>query len=126
MSREPRDALHQAGESPEDTVSTWNKGQVRRLETPAQTDRKTKRRPHEAKRSARLVAITFPSPEWKDYIKAKAAELGDEKRQSDLLVYCLSYAFAALESGELEPPDLGTIKGHQRAGEAFDLPFEPS
>jgi len=88
-------------------------------------ERKTTRHPHEEKRSARLVGVTFPSSAWKSYLADKATELGDAKRQSDLIVYLLSYAIAALESGELEAPDLGEIPGHRRAGEALDLFWEP-
>jgi len=120
----PKNPLQQGDTDPSATVQGWQEEQPKRL-VPAAPERKTKRRPHEEKRSARLIGVTFPSSAWKGYIADKAAELGDEKRQSDLIVYCLSYAFAALETGELQVPDLASVPAHQRVGEALDLFWEP-
>ena len=117
-----RNPLEQNGARPEDTVTRWQQAEPERLEPEAA--RKTKLRPHESKRSARFVGITFPGPEWKDYITRKATELGD-MRPSDLVVYCLSYAFEALESGDLPRPDASGVRVHHRAGEGLDLPWRP-
>ena len=116
-----RDPLKQGGEKPEETVQAWQADEPRRLAP--ESARKTKRRPREEKRSARFMGLTLPTPAWKLYIADKARELGI--RPSDLVVYCLSYAFAALESGDLTRPDGAEIEGHHRAGETLNLPWRP-
>jgi len=120
----PKNPLEQGDTDPGVTVQGWQEAEPKRL-IPAAPERKTTKHPHEEKRAARLVGVTFPSSAWKQYLASKAAELGDAKRQSDLIVYLLSYAIAALEAGDLQAPDLAQIAGHQRAGEALDLFWEP-
>ena len=116
-----RNPLEQDGARPEETVDRWQKEEPKVLEQ--ESTRETKLRPHERDRAARFMGITFPEAEWKDYIKRKAAEL--DMRPSDLVVYCLSYAFEALESGDLPRPDASGVRVHHRAGEGLDLPWRP-
>ena len=120
-----RDGLQYGDDDAQEHLEDWKQGE-RRLQ-PAEEEKKAERqpRPHEVKRAARLVGVTFPSPAWKSWIRAKAAELGDKDRLSDLLVYCLSYAFAAIESSDLTAPDLERIRSHYRASETLDLFWKP-
>lgn len=94
-----------------------------KAEEEAQKARKTKLRPHETKRKARQMSVTFRTPEWKEAVQEKANEWG--LRPSDLLTYCLSYTMAAVESGKLEPPKGKGSRFYHRAGEFLDLPWEP-
>jgi hypothetical protein len=79
--------------------------------------------PHEKKRKARQMSLTFPSPEWKQAIKEQADKWN--MRPSDLLVYCVSYTMQAIEDGEVRRPDGRVGRFYHRAGEALDLPWEP-
>jgi hypothetical protein len=70
------------------------------------------------------MSVTFPTPEWKRTLQDKADEWG--LRPSDLLTYCLSYTLAAVESGQLEPPQGKRGRFYHRAAEFLDLPWEPA
>ena len=94
-----------------------------KAEAEAAKARKTKVWPHETGRKARQMSFTLPSAEWKTTLQDKANEWG--LRPSDILVYCLAYTMAAIESGEIQPPKGDGRRSRHRAGESLDLPWKP-
>jgi len=116
-----RDAFEQEQQTAKGVVERWHKEQA--VPLPPEKTRQTRRWPHEEGRAGRQTSVTFPTPAWREYIGRKAAALGI--RPSDLLVYCLAYAFAALESGELLDPDTSRFQRHHRAGKTLNLSWEP-
>jgi hypothetical protein len=85
--------------------------------------RKTKRTPHETDRTARQLAVVFPTPEWKEAVLELAAEWN--VRTSDFLTWCVSYAMRAVADGKVHRPSNGGAMYHHRAGECMELPWEP-
>lgn len=79
--------------------------------------------PHEIERKARQMSVTFPTPEWKRAIAEQADKW--DMRPSDLLVYCVSYTMQAIETGRVKRPKGRVGRFYHRAGEAFDLRWEP-
>jgi len=102
-------------------------GAVPEVPKPKQEEpkRKTPVYPHERKRRARQMSVTFPGPEWGDAIRDQAAAWG--MRPSDFVTWAVSQAMAAIESGDVERPQ-GRPEQHGiplRAGGTYDLPWEP-
>jgi len=81
-----------------------------------------KRTPHEQGRKARSMTLTFPTDEWPEAVRGLAARWG--VRPGDVLVLAVARLMVAVEDGEVEGPDR-PAGFHDRAGDVFDLPWEP-
>lgn len=79
--------------------------------------------PHELRRKARQMSVTFPTPEWKQAI-AKQVERW-HMRPSDFLIYCVSYTMRAIKDGQAKKPAGDVDPFRHRAGEMLDLPWKP-
>lgn len=84
--------------------------------------KRKKQSPHVRDRRARMMSVTFPDPEWCDAIR-ELAERWDV-RPGDIVVYAVSRFFDDLRNEEVEGP-IARAGFQDRAGDVFDLPWEP-
>jgi hypothetical protein len=110
--------------NPEETVEEWLKDKPVEQE-PEEKEEKQERKvtPHEQGRKARQMSLTFPGPEWKAAIKEQSEAWG--MRPSDFVIFCVSYAIAGIQRGEVARPPGQIDEFRHRAGEGLDLPWEP-
>jgi len=78
--------------------------------------------PHERGRQTRRLSITFPSAAWRTVVDTLAEQWN--ARPADVMVYALAHLMAAIEQGQ-QPRPTGRVEFHHRAGQAFDLPWQP-
>lgn len=79
--------------------------------------------PHERKRKARQMSLTFPGPEWKTAIAEQAGRW--DMRPSDFVIFAIAHTMQAIEAGEAERPEGEIDTFRHRAGEGLTLPWEP-
>lgn len=92
------------------------------VEEPEAPARKTRKTPHERERIPRKMGVTWPDVSWLSDLQEQCNRLGC--RPSDLIVLAYAHLRAGVESGEIQLSAVN-IEYWRRAGEAFDLPWEP-
>jgi len=79
--------------------------------------------PHARGLTDRRLLVTLPEAAWVEVLRAKAEGWGC--RTSDLVVKAISVYMDLVERGEADPP-AEVVDQRTRAGEADDLPWEPT